>query len=586
MADYAAKYEALKRRNGERDERMRQLALVRSGKADQVFQGLLPDRKWNKPIIANMIDVVARDFAEQAGVLPTITATGDSALDESNRTKADKRTKIANYYLASSSLGTEQPKFADLYASYGFAVYRVEPNFTERRPQILVENSMGSYYDRDRFGRVLCYAKRFMRRAGDLAARFPEYATTILKGGAMGADDQMLEVVLWYDKDNTVMFIPARSGLVLTSLPNKIGRVPVAIAERPTFDGEVRGQFDDVLPVYAAKARLALLMLQAVQKSVEAPLALPQDVTKLPVGPDAVIRSNTPEKIRRVPLDIPQYAFAENNLLSDELKLGTRFPEARAGQVDGSIVTGQGVKALMAGFDSQVKTAQSVIGEALGEALSLAFATDEAYFGAYEREVSASANGVHYKLKYRPAKDIAGAHAVSVEYGLMAGLDPNRALVFALQARGDKLLSRNMVRRNLPVTINAAEEERAIDVEEMRDSLKAAVSSLSAAIPQMVAQGQDPMKIIDSLSTVIDERKKGTPLEAAVKKAFTPPKPKATPAAPEMPGAAPAAPEAAAPQSDVQMPDQGPPPMQQLLAGLTGSGNPNLSSRVVRQIPA
>ena len=143
-----------------------------------------------------------------------------------------------------------------------------------------------------------------------------------------------------------------------------------------------------------------------------------------------------------------------------------------------------------------------------------------------------------------------------------------------------------MVRRNLPVTINAAEEERAIDVEEMRDSLKAAVSSLSAAIPQMVAQGQDPMKIIDSLSTVIDERKKGTPLEAAVKKAFTPPKPKATPAAPEMPGAAPAAPEAAAPQSDVQMPDQGPPPMQQLLAGLTGSGNPNLSSRVVRQIPA
>ncbi len=94
--------------------------------------------------------------------------------------------------------------------------------------------------------------------------------------------------------------------------------VPVAIAQRPSLDGESRGQFDDVLPVYAAKARLALLTMEAVQKSVEAPLALPTDVTSLSVGPDSVIRSNSPEKIRRVNLDVPQYAFAENNVLADE----------------------------------------------------------------------------------------------------------------------------------------------------------------------------------------------------------------------------------------------------------------------------
>jgi hypothetical protein len=31
---------------------------------------------------------------------------------------------------------------------------------------------------------------------------------------------------------------------------------------------------------------------------------------------------------------------------------------------------------------------------------------------------------------------------------------------------------------------------------------------------------------------------------------------------------------------------QGRPPMQELLAGLTGGGNPNLAARVTRQIPA
>ena len=583
MKELVQAFEQLKARNSERDKRMREVALVRAGQADQVFKGLLPEGNWSRPIIANLIDVVARDVSEQAGVLPTITAAGDSSLDDNQRTKADKRTKIANYYVASSRLGTELLRGADQLATYGFVVFRVEPNFKEKRPHVHVENSLGAYYDVDRFGDVQVYARSYYRKAGDLAAQFPEYANQILQTGAFSRGDtnQLLEVVRWSDKKQTVMFIPERGGIVLAQTENKIGKVPVAIAQRPSLDGEVRGSFDDVLPVYAAKARLALLTMEAVQKSVEAPLALPNDVTQLSVGPDSVIRSNSPEKIRRINLDVPQFAFAENNVLADEMKLGTRFPQARAGQAEGSIVTGQGVKALMAGFDSQIKVIQSVLGEAIGQAISLSFAVDEAFFENVTREVSATANGVPYKLKYKPSSDIAGNYGVTVEYGLMAGLDPNRALVWGLQARGDKLISRGMLRRNLPISLNAGEEERAIDIEEMRDSLKASVASMAQAIPQMVMQGQDPMKIVERMAAVIDERKKGTSLEDAVAKAF---KPEPAPAQPQMPGMG------AGPEQGMggEMPNfpQERPPMQELLAGLTGGGNPNLAARVTRQIPA
>lgn len=582
MKELVTAFEQLKARNSERDKRMREVALVRAGQADQVFKGLFPTGLWSRPIVANLIDVVARDSSEQIGVLPTITAAGDSSLDDSQRTRADKRTKICNYYVASSRLGTELLRGADQLGTYGFVVLRVEPNYKEQRPHIHVENSMGAYYDVDRFGSVITYARLYHRKAGDLAAHFPEHADTILGTGMMtrGDGNQMLQVVRWMDKQNIYMFLPERGGLVLAQTPNKLGKVPVAIAQRPSLDGEVRGAFDDVLPVYAAKARLALLTMEAVQKSVEAPLALPNDVTSLAVGPDSVIRSNSPEKIRRVNLDVPQFAFAENNVLADEMKLGTRFPQARAGQAEGSVVTGQGVKALMAGFDSQIKVAQSILGEAIGLAISLALEIDEVYFPDLSREVSATANGVPYQLKYKPSTDIKGNYGVTVEYGLMAGLDPNRALVWGLQARGDKLISRAMLRRNLPVSINAGEEERAIDIEEMRDALKASVSQLAAAIPQMVMQGQDPMKLVEKMASVIDERKKGTPLEDAVSKAFKPepqPEPAAQPEQPGMPmeqgGQAP------------QLP-QGRPPMQELLAGLTGGGNPNLAARVTRQIPA
>jgi len=585
MRELVQAYEQIKTRNSERDKRMREVALVRSGNADQVFRGLFPEGNWSKPIIANLIDVVARDVSEQAGVLPTITAAGDSSLDDNQRTKSDKRTKIANYYVAASKLGIELLRGADQLGTYGFCILRVEPNFKERRPHIHVENSMGAYYDVDRFGEVSVYCRAYYRKAGDLAAKFPEVADKILISSAFGnrADsNQLIEVVRWTDKKRTVMFIPERGGLVLAETPNKIGRVPIAIAQRPSLDGETRGAFDDVLPVYAAKARLALLTMEAVQKSVEAPLALPNDVTQLSIGPDSVIRSNSPEKIRRVNLDVPQFAFAENNVLADEMRLATRFPQSRVGEAEGSIVTGQGVKALMAGFDSQIKVVQSILGEAIGEAISIAFATDETYFTDVTREVSATANGVPYRLKYKPSNDINGNYGVTVEYGLMAGLDPNRALVWGLQARGDKLISRGMLRRNLPISLNAGEEERAIDIEEMRDSLKSSISQLAQAIPMMVTQGQDPMSVVEKMATVIDERKKGTPLEDAVAKAF---KPKPAPQTPE-------APEMGQPEEPMgmggEMPpmQQGRPAMQELLAGLTGGGNPNLAARVTRQIPA
>ena len=592
MADYAQKFDAIRKRNSERDKRMREVSLVRAGHAEQVFPGLFPEGMWSRPIVANLIDVVAKDLSEQIGIIPTITASGDSALDESARTKADKRTKIANYYIASSKLGNGMIRAADQFITYGFVPFRIEPNFKGGRPHIHVESSEAAYYDIDRFGEMQVYCNVFKRRAGDLAAMFPELADKIMKRGTFGSTDPTayVEVVRWYDVNNSVMFMPDREDLVLAKVPNKINRVPVVVAQRPSLDNQARGQFDDVLPVYAAKARLALLMMEATQKSVEAPLALPQDVTQLSIGPDSVIRSNSPEKIRRVPLDLPQYAFAENNLLGDELRFGTRFPESRAGQADGSIVTGQGVKALQAAFDGQVKVAQGVLGEALGEAVSLALMVDEAYFGDTSREVQGSSNGVPYKLKYKPQSDIAGQYGVNIEYGLMAGLDPNRALVFALQARGDKLLSRSFVRRHLPISMNAAEEERAVDMEEMRDSLKASVAALAGAIPQMASQGQDPTKIIEQMAKVIDARKRGVPIEDAVAKAFQQPKPEPAPAAPSgleaMMGGAGAPPEAApAGQAPEDIMPQGRPPMQQLLAGLTGSGNPTLSSKVSRQVP-
>lgn len=597
VPDYAARYEVLKRKYAQRDGAMNLVARVRAGNAEMAFPGLFP-KDWPKPIIANFIDTTARDIAEMVAPLPTITAMGDSYVDERSRSKAEKRTRICNYYASASKLSTKMFSGADQYLTYGFLPFRVEPNFDDNRPHIHVDDPVGAYPEFDRWGRCTAYARRWKQQASELAAMYPEYADKLLRKGAFPGDarksDVQLEVVKWYDADRCILFIPERGNLVLDQYANPISRVPVVIAQRPSLDGEPHGQFDDVLWVFAAKAKLALLNLEAVQDSVEAPLAVPMDVQNVPIGGKSIMRSNAPEQIRRVPLQLPPAAFNETQFLESEMRIGSRYPEARSGNIDASIVTGRGVQALMGGFDTQIKTAQAILGESIADIMSIALEMDEVVWGDTTKKVTGLNGGTPFEITYTPSRDINKHYVVDVEYGVMSGLDPNRALVWGLQARGDKLISRSFLRRNLPVAMNVAEEERIIDIEEMRDALKMSVQSYAQALPAIAQQGGDPSSILTAISSIIQQRRSGTAIEDAISAAFEQGESEnetSSGAAPgsEQPESPFGAPGEMAPAGSMPPPPQGmggPPAMQQLLAGLSGSGRPVLAGRVVRKVPA
>ena len=592
--ELADKVERLRKASIDRDARMRAVSLVRQGHANILFKDLFPS-DWPRPIISNTIDVIAQDVAEQVGVLPTFTASGDSVINESQRSRADKQTKIVNHYVYASRLGSRLIQAADRFNTYGFLPVRVEANYDDKRPHIHLDDPMGSYYEKDRWGKVTMYVKTFRRRAREIAAMYPEHYNIIVKKGYGHEDDpgRYLTIARIYEDNKLSLLLldgDKTNGLVLSSVDNPLGKIPVAIAERPTIDGEQRGAFDDVLWVFAARAKLALLSLEATQKSVEAPIALPQDVQELAFGPDSILRSQSPEKIRRIGLELPQSAIVEDRLLDNEIKFGARYPEARAGQSDASVVTGRGVQALMSGFDARVKTNQMILGEALTDALTMCLELDEKVWPDTKRVVNTVTNGTPYELKYTPSKDIKGDYRVNYEYCLLAGLDPNRALVWGLQGLGAGLFSKSFMRRNLPLSMDVAEEERVIDVERLRDATMGSVEALAGAIPQMASQGQNPQEIVRIMGELVEARKKGVPVEKAVEKAFAPPEPPAqgdgnseqVASMMQDPSVGSASPQAeGGVQLDGVRPE--PPGMMQLLAQLSGSGSPGTSVRTVRQ---
>lgn len=295
---------------------MQRILDVRQGNIEAVAPGLFP-KDWPAGTVANFLDVVARDLAEVISPLPSVTCSPGSLTSEAAKKAAAKRTKIAHHHIQLSQLETELVWGVDRYLSYGIMPLVVEPDFKTKCPIIRLEDPRGVYYEIDRFRRCNTYVKVWSEPARDIAARFPEHKYSILRPetgpymlGSEPTGDHMLDVVHYCDNEQYLLFLPQRRNLILSQSANPMGRVPVAIVERRGLSDRPYGQFDDVLWVQLARAKMALLGLAAVDKSVNAPVALPDDVQTFPVGPDAIIRSRNPRDIGRVKLDLPQEAFA------------------------------------------------------------------------------------------------------------------------------------------------------------------------------------------------------------------------------------------------------------------------------------
>jgi hypothetical protein len=434
----------------------------------------------------------------------------------------------------------------------------VEMDYETNNPRIRLLNPFGTYPEIDRFGRTLSISQIIATDAESLAMQYPEFYDQIMPRNVYSPGSPYVSLIRYHDKDQDLIFIPERKNLVLSNTPNPVGRCLAGVAMRSSIDGEARGQFDDVLSVQLARARFAVLQIQAAEKSIQAPIAIPQDVQELALGPDAIMRSANPQGIRRVPLELPNGVFTESGVLERELRTGARYPETRSGNIDASIVTGRGVQALQAGFDTQIKAAQAQFARLFMDLVSTCFEVDEKVFGNMTKEIKGVDDGTPFNMKYIPSRQIAGNYGVDVRYGIMSGMDPNRAIIALLQMRSDKLVSRDYVRREIPMELNVTQEEQRVDIEEMRDSLRVAVAQYAQAIPALAAQGQDPSQIISRIAEVIQGRQKGLQLETVIEKAFAP---KEQPAAPDMammPGApgTPAAGAAPVPASQ-PTPEQG-----------------------------
>jgi hypothetical protein len=587
-----ARVAALRARDALRDQRVSEVQAIRRGDFEAIAPDLFSD-EFKRPVVANMIDTSARDMAGILAPLPAFNCSASTMLNESAKRFADKRTKIARHYVDCSELELQMnDKGADHYNSFGLVVGCVEPDFEDGTPHILIESSIGAYAVWNKRGRTVEFARVYFQDWFTLCAQYPQ-VKHLERNHPMAIQNGRVEVVKYCSDSRVVVYLPKLGDAVLEDMPNPLGKCYYHVAKRPNFEDTPRGAYDDVVWVQLARHRIQMLLMEGVDKAVRAPLVVPMDVDDVPYGADAVIHTNAgANAVGRARLDMPPQAFSAVEQLKAEQQIGSMASEARSGQTDASVITGRGLQALAAGFDTQIAVGQTVLKSFYKHLIQLCFEMDEKIFGAREKEIRGNDSGVPYAIKYRPNRDIDGDHSVDITYGFAAGLDPNRALVFLLQADGAGLVSKDYVRRSLPVDMNAMEEEKKIVMEQSRLGLVNAMSALAQSIPQLSAAGQDPMPIIAQQAKFIQLLGKNRSVEDAATEALMPPEPPpGSPGSPEAsgPGGASGFQDSGLPgELKTNLAIEGPngrPDLQQMFAGLTGTGQPNLQAGVSRYQP-
>lgn len=595
LAEITQKVEALQVQFSTRDNFAIQVRAVRNGDFDQIAPGIFPE-EWPRPVTANIVDNMARDFAAKLSPLPAFTCSAASSLSDTARKFADKRTKIANHYVKASKLKAQMPDAADNYNSYGMVVFSVEPDMECGHPMIRVEDSTTVYPVWDRNMKTTAAAKIFFLYKSQLIAQYP-HVEPILKAkpGAL-YDGEKVRVIKWVDKKECLTYLPDLGNEVLETYANPLDDCTFVCVPRPsgmgTWGNYIKGQYDDLIWPQVARNEFQILALEAADKAVRAPIVVPPDVTDVTFGPDAVMQTQNPQGVSRLKVDVPPASFQAMEWLRQDMQLGGM--SAQGQNVQASVITGAGIDALNEGYSTQLAQAQEMMSFALEQVIDLCFDIDEKVWPNKKKTIRGEDAGVPYEVTYTPSKDIAGDHSIDIQYGFLAGLDANRSLIFILQAFGAGLISQDYAMRNLPAHFNISEETKKIELERVRKAILEGAMASAQAIPQMAMAGGDPTQLMTQLSNLAEALKKGEAVETAALKAFAPPPP--PPPAPEQvaPGASPSAPGAASlPPAGSQQGGGGAPPQQpgqrpglmQMMAGITNGGASNLQANVLRQTP-
>ena len=423
----------------------------------------------------------------------------------------------------------------------------------------------------------------YERPLGWLHNNYPE-AGQIFQSDSDAGPDTGIELIEYVGPDETVLIAmrgPVNTGLFATStygsddnivvelerVQNRLEQTPVVIAQRISLDA-AQGQFDGILGMYQMQARLMALEVIAVQKGVfpdtwlvgragETPqIVNPADGLTGEVG---VIRGGDLRDMQMQPGYMTNPAI---DRLERAQRLTAGIPAEFGGESSTNIRTGRrGDAVLSAAVDFPVQEAQRIMARSLQEENKLAIDMSKQYAGNKGRTFYVTTKNAKGPVEYTPNVNFDSSDNV-VTYS-QAGADVNNLVIGGGQRVGMGTMSKRSFMAIDPLVEDPEFEHDSVIAEQLEEALLTSIQqqAVEGAIPPA-----DLARIMDLVAN--NQLELAQAVERVQKEAQERQAQQVDAAAPEaQPGLAMPGMGAEA-RSVMAPPNEAPPEMAQLLAGL------------------
>jgi len=415
-------------------------------------------------------------LAQKIGRLPALDVHITNPRDsERNKKKKDKLERIVTSYDQFNRLETHLPQVARWLPGYGFAVWvitskadpqgNVYPVAELRDPY----STFPGYQGASQMAEELVTIRRIpgeylVQMYPELKSYFsdqgrktnePYNFTSGLyvnpgQDGSWENSNEKGEVVVEYINPEGTYVVHVASKTIVDFVPNPLKSGPAFVcAKRYSFD-QIQGQFDQVIGLMAAMAKVNIMSVIAMEDAVFTETNIVGEIEsgQYRKGRNAINYLAPGSQVIKPVTNLPYQLFESVSRLERHLRTVAGYPVQDDSISPNSFVTGRGLEELQAGIGAMVNEYHKVLQYAIQDLDYKRLELDELSLNK-RKPLVGTLRGSSFAESYTPATDIDSNFLTKRKYGAMATFDEASKVITGLQLYQSGIIDKETMQKEM-----------------------------------------------------------------------------------------------------------------------------------------
>ena len=423
-------------------------------------------------LLLSALDRLAQKIGRVPALDVHITNPRDS---ERNKKKKDKLERIVTSYDQFQKLDLQLPQVARWLPGYGFAVWvitsktdpqgNVYPVAELRDPYTTFPGYQGANQmaeelvtirsiPADVLVRMYPELKSYFAEKGDEVQEPYGFTTGIYTNygqeGSWENSNDNGEVIVEYINPEGTYIVHVASNKIVDFVPNPLQSGPSFVcAKRYSFD-QIQGQFDQVIGLMAAMAKINVMSVIAMEDAVFTETNVVGEIEsgQYRKGRNAINYLSPGSQVIKPVNNLPYQLFESVGRIERHLRTVAGYPVQDDSISPNSFVTGRGLEELQAGIGAMVNEYHKVLQNAIQEIDYKRLEFDELSLSK-RKPLVGTLRGSAFAENYTPSTDIDGNYLTRRKYGAMATFDEAGKVITGLQLFQAGIIDKETMQREM-----------------------------------------------------------------------------------------------------------------------------------------